>query len=328
MAREFGYSPAMMTRRSLLALAAAGFAAPSRALAGIDHLPLNVSFKGQDRFKAIVAKAVANNWRALPIGTRMGRIGRELTGVPYTGFTLEIHDRVECPSCNCHGLDCWTFFETVLGMARMLERTGTSYTPQHLLREIEWTRYRGGRCTGNYLDRIHYLNEWYWDNAARGNVRDITRSLGGAIRLHGRKSQEMTVLWKSYRYLRNNPGLRSGMAKIEATVSALPVWYIPKGSVAAIEGKLAEGDIAGIVTKYQGGVCSHVGMIIRDSAGRAIFLHASKNHKKVTPEGTISQYLNRYGSHTGLIVARPLPVSSEVRDSAAYQRNLAALRGG
>jgi hypothetical protein len=316
----------MMTRRSLLALAAAGFAMPSRTFAAVDHLPLSVSFKGTPRFNAIVAKARANNWRALPIGARMGRIGRELIGVPYRGFTLEIHDRIECPSCNCDGLDCWTFFEAVLGMARMLERPAASYTPQHLLREIEWTRYRAGRCTGNYLDRIHYLNEWYWDNGARGNVRDITRALGGATRLTGRNSREMTILWKSYRYLRNNPGLRPAMARIESTVSSLPVWYIPKGRVASIESKLAEGDIAGIVTKYQGGVCSHVGMIIRDSAGRAIFLHASKNHKKVTPEGTISQYLNRYGSHAGLIVARPLPVGSEVRDAAAYQRNLAALR--
>lgn len=316
----------MMTRRSLLALAAAGLAAPMRSLAGIDHLPLNVSFKGTERFNAIMARANAENWRSLPIGARMGRIGRALIGVPYVGFTLEIHDRIECPSCNCNGLDCWTFFETVLGMARMMERQQAG-TPQHLLKEIEWTRYRGGRCTGNYLDRIHYLNEWYWDNGARNNIRDITRSLRGATRLSGRRSTEMTTLWRSYRYLRNNPGLRPAMAKIEATVTALPVWYVPKDRVAGIESKLAEGDIAGIVTKYQGGVCSHVGMIVRDSSGHALFLHASKNHKKVTTEGTISSYLNRYGSHAGLIVARPLPVAHEVRDAATYRRNLAALRG-
>ena len=106
---------------------------------------------------------------------------------------------------------------------------------------------------------------------------------------------------------------------------ALPVYYIPTSKVAAIEGKLADGDIAGIVTKYQGGVCSHVGLIVRDSGGRAIFLHASKNHRKVTPQGTISSYLNTYSSNAGLIVARPLPVASEVRDTAAYQRNLKAL---
>jgi len=315
----------MTTRRPFIALAAAGLGIPRAGIAGIDHLPLSTCFRGMERFNAIVSKAVAGNWRALPIGARMGRIGREFIGVPYASFTLEIHDRVECPSANCSGVDCWTFFEIVLGMARMLERPQPAYTPQHLLMEIQWTRYRAGRCTGNYLDRIHYLNEWFVDNEARGNVRDVTRALGGAQRLSGRRSSEMTTLWKSYRYLRNNPGLRPQMAKIEAAVNALPVYYIPKGRVAAIESKLAEGDIAGIVTKYQGGVCSHVGLIVRDGNGRAIFLHASRNYKKVTTEGTISSYLNSYGSHSGLIVARPLSVTSEVRDSAAYQRNLRAL---
>ena len=316
----------MMTRRTLLAFAAAGLFSPHPAFAGIDHLPLNVAFKGTDRFNAIVAKAIAGNWRALSIGVRMGRIAREFVGVPYVGFTLEIHDHIECPSCNCNALDCWTFFETVLGMARMLERPQQKYTPQHLLQEIQWTRYRAGRCTGGYLERIHFLNEWFMDNTARGNVREISRALGGAQKLTGRESREMTILWKSYRYLRNNPGLLPQMAKIEAAVTALPVYYIPKAKVAAIEGKLADGDIAGIVTKYQGGVCSHVGLIVKDGEGRALFCHASKNHKKVAFEGTISSYLKTYSSHAGLIVARPLPVSSEVRDNGVYQRNLASLR--
>src|SRR5262245_23306828 len=80
------YSAAMMTRRILLSLAAAGLVRPARVEAGIDHLPMSTAFKGTERFTAIVNKAVANNWRALPIGTRMGRIAREFIGVPYVGF--------------------------------------------------------------------------------------------------------------------------------------------------------------------------------------------------------------------------------------------------
>ena len=53
------------------------------------------------------------------------------------------------------------------------------------------------------------------------------------------------------------------MARIEAKVNALPVWYIPKADVAKIESKLMDGDIAGIVAKDQGGVCSHVGLITK-----------------------------------------------------------------
>ena len=312
------------TRRKFLVAAAAGLAAMPRVLAGVDHLPLEVTFKNVSRYDAIMKKARAEGWTQRPIGQRMALLGRECLGIPYVGYTLEIDDKIECPSANFDGLDCWTFFEVVLGMARLLERPRAVYTPQDLLKEIQWTRYRAGSCTGNYLERIHYLNEWFIDNEARGNVKDITRALGGATRLVGRESREMTVLWKGYRYLRKNPSLRTGMAQIEAKVNALPVWYISKDKVARIEGKLADGDIAGIVSGGQGGVCSHVGLITLVN-GEARFMHASKNHKMVVIDQTISRYLNAFSSHAGLIVARAQATGRAVTSRATYEANLRAL---
>lgn len=313
------------TRRRFLLSAASTLAALSAgARAGIDYLPLSTSFKGVSTYQLIMAKAQSEGWAKLPIGPRMAKLGRECIGIPYVGYTLEIDDHIECPSANFQGLDCWTFFEIVLGMARILERPKATYTPQDLLKEIQWTRYRAGVCTGKYLERIHYLNEWFIDNEARGTVKDITRQLGGAIRLTGRESREMTVLWKGYRYLKNNPELRPAMAQIEQKVNALPVWYIPKNKVAAIESKLADGDIAGIVTKDQGGVCSHVGLITLQN-GEARFMHASKNYHRVVIDQTISKYLNTFASHAGLIVARPLPVGREVTTRSTYEANLRAL---
>lgn len=311
-------------RRRFLMLAAAACAPVAPALAGVDHLPLSTAFKNVDRYYAIMTKARAAGWGQIPIGPRMALLGRECLGIAYVGYTLEIDDRVECPSANFNGLDCWTFFEITLGMARLLERPKAVYTPADLLKEIQWTRYRAGLCTGNYLERIHYLNEWFIDNEARGNVKDITRALGGAVRLKGRESREMTVLWKGYRYLRNNPSLRPQMARIEAKVNELPVWYIPKADVAKIESKLADGDIAGIVTREQGGVCSHVGLITR-TKGQARFMHASKNHRQVVLDQTISQYLNAFRSHAGLIVARPLSTGREVTSRSTYEANLRSL---
>ena len=312
------------TRRRFLLLAAAAAAGTPTAQAGIDHLPIDTTFKNVERYHRIMTKARAAGWGQIPIGPRMALLGRECLGITYVGYTLEIDDRVECPSANFDGLDCWTFFEIALGMARLLERPKAVYTPGDLLKEIQWTRYRAGQCTGNYLERIHYLNEWFIDNEARGNVKDITRALGGAVRLKGRESREMTVLWKGYRYLRNNPSLRPQMARIEAKVNELPVWYIPKADVAKIESKLADGDIAGIVTRDQGGVCSHVGLITRTN-GQARFMHASKNHRQVVLDQTISQYLNAFRSHAGLIVARPLSTGREVTSRSTYEANLRSL---
>lgn len=301
-----------------------GWAAGSAAAEG---LPLARTCIGREKFAAIVAKATAQNWASKPIGHRMTLLALELNNTPYVGYTLEIDDRIEAPSANFEGLDCWTFFETVLGLARMLERPKARYAPQDLLAEIQWTRYRAGRCTGNYLERIHYLNEWYLDNAARGNIMDLTAQFGVDVPLVGRESREMTVLWKSYRYLRKNPDLRPKMAALEQEVSALPVRYIPKAKVRSIEPKLRNGDIIGIVSKGQGGVCSHVGIILRPSSdGAAHFMHASSNFKKVTVDEVISNYLQTYSSNLGILVARPLPTNRTVRDPAVYQANLQRLK--
>lgn len=315
-----------MHRRHLLGIFAGLGLASDCSEAATGLLPLATIFRGTDEFDAIVRKAIAQKWAQKPIGERMAFLAIELRGVPYVGYTLEIDDRIESPSVNLVGLDCWTFFEVVLGLARMLEKPKATYTPHDLLAEIEWTRYRGGKCTGGYLERIHYLNEWYFDNHARGNIHDLTTHFGVDIPLKGRLSREMTVLWKSYRYLRHNPELRPKMAEIEAKVNALPVRYIPEAKVKSIEPKLRNGDIIGIVCAAQGGVCSHVGLLLRPTVdGTARFMHASSTFKKVTVDRTISEYLEEHKNAIGILVARPLPVSQTVRNPATYQENLQRL---
>ena len=276
------------------------FALPS--VAG-DYLPLNTTFKGQAKFHRMANKAVRENWAKLPMGQRMARVAKELEGTPYKSYTLEIDNRIESPSVNFQGMDCWTFFETCLGFCRMLETPKTSYSPQDLLRQIEWTRYRNGRCRGNYLDRIHYLAEWYSDNDKRRTVKDITRSFPN--QRMDNKCQEMTILWKSYRYLKHNPGLRRKMAKHEARITRMPVYMVPKNKVSRIENRLKEGDIIGIASKYDGGYCSHVGIIVKDKQGRSRFMHASTTYKKIVVDDTISGYLNKFNKHAGILVARP-----------------------
>ncbi len=288
---------------------------------------MSTIFKGQDRFHIIAKKAVAENWREIPIGDRIIKFARELHGTPYENFTLEIDDHIESPSVNLIGLDCWTFFEISLGLARMVATTKDTFTPEDLLREIQFTRYRGGKCTGNYLERIHYLAEWFFENDARGTSSHLTPSLPGATRIRDRKISEMTVLWKSYRYLRMNPDLRDPMKTWEDYVAAMPVYYIPKDKVAALEPQLQNGDIIGIATKYHGGFCSHVGLIIRTDDGVTRFMHASRNYRKVVIDKSMSGYLNEFSSHAGILVGRPLEVENTVTNEEQYQANLKKLIG-
>lgn len=271
-----------------------------------EHLSQRVTFLGGEKFQQLVARALAEGWAALPMGARVAQFGLGMRGTKYVGWTLEIDDRVESPSVNFNGLDCWTFFETALGLARMIGRRQRSYSPSDLLREIEWTRYRGGVCRGNYLDRIHYLDEWFTDNATRGNIRSMTREIGPAVRMTGRSNDEMSLNPRLYRYLRANPALVAPLNQIERQLERVPFDYIPKSQVAACEPRIQSGDIIGIVTNRQHVFCSHVGLALRTGDGVCRLMHASSTQKRVIVDKAIHDYLNATKSHAGIIVGRPL----------------------
>lgn len=297
-----------MNRRLFLRAALPAALAPClpQVVQGKEHLPQSVTFAGGRKFQQIVAEAVAGNWAALPIGARVAQFGLAMRGTKYVGFTLEIDDRIESPSANFNGLDCWTFFEIALGLARMVEKRKAAYTASDLLREIEQTRYRGGTCRGNYLDRIHYLDEWFTDNAARGNIRNVTRQVGPVVRLTGRGNDEMSLNPRLYRYLRANPALVPALRQIEARLEQVPFDYIPKAQVAAAEPRIQSGDIIGIVTHRAHVYCSHVGLALRTNDGVCRFMHASLTQKKVVVDKSIHEYLGSVKSHAGIVVGRPV----------------------
>lgn len=288
----------MKRRHCLLTLLAASWAPAA------EHLPQKRTFIGVDRFQRLVALAKAQNWRAQPIGQRVALFGQAMLGTKYVAWTLEIDDHVESPSVTFLGLDCWTFFETSLGLARMIETPREVYTPSDLLREIERTRYRGGVCRGNYLDRIHYLDEWFTDNAARGHVRYITSQIGPVVRMQGRSNDEMSLNPRLYRYLKANPALVPALNQIERRLERVPFDYIPKAQVAACESRLRSGDIIGIVTHRDHVFCSHVGLAIQMPDGRCHLMHASSTAKKVLIDKPLHDYLAGVKAHAGIVVAR------------------------
>ena len=290
-----------MNRHASAFLSLLAFACASNA----GTLPVDTVFKGRSKFDALLANADA--WKPLPIGERTAAVGRAMVGTPYKNYTLEIDDRTEAPSANFLAMDCWTFFEQALAFARMLDEPKEQWTPATFLKYIEMDRYRGGQCDGSYLSRLHYLEEWLPDNARRGLVQDLTRALGGSRVTN--VAQEMTVHWRSYRYMRNNPDLRAGIRRMEDRVEAIDMAHIPKGRVAAIESKLRSGDIICITTRDSGGYgTSHVGLAYRGSDGVLRFMHAShpRNSGKVILDSRLSTYLNRYKTTAGIMVARPL----------------------
>jgi N-acetylmuramoyl-L-alanine amidase-like len=295
---------AQVRLRLLITILALASAASALAVT----LPMSTVFKGQDRFERLVARAKAEDWKSLPIGERTAAVGQAMVGTPYRSYTLEIDNRIESPSVNFKGLDCWTFFEIALSFARMLDDPEANWTPATLLHYVELDRYRGGECTGEYLSRLHYLEDWLYDNNRRGLVQDLTRTLGGVSVPHS--AREMTNGWRHYRYLVANRALLRPLAQMEGRVSSRPLYEIPKSRVAAIEPRLRNGDIIGIVSRDGRSMraTSHVGLALRSSDGTVHFMHASAPHNygKVVVDSRLSAYLYHYSSDTGILVARPL----------------------
>lgn len=285
------------------------------------RLPLSTVFKGESKFQAVVAKAERENWRKLPIGERTVRIAREMIGTPYENYTLEVDDRIESPVVNMNGMDCWTFYENALAISRMLAYKPGPYKPVDMLHMVEIERYRNGVGTGNYLSRMHHLEEVFHDNQRRGYAINISSRIPGAERLT-REIKEMTVQWKSYRYLKNDQSLIPAMGRIESQVSKLPVYHVPKAKVRAAENYLQNGDICAITSTWHGGYTSHVGLIARIK-GRAYFMHATSDRDKgrmTIIDKPITDYVNGSGKHAGIIICRPF----DVPPSRLWEKNTVA----
>ncbi len=306
-AARCGFFAAMVAHHLLfVVMVAAMFAGQSTFLLA-RSLPFDTVFVGERKFDQLLERARRENWAELPITARTARVGYALRGTPYKSYTLEIDDSVEAPSVNFNGVDCWTFFEISLAFARMLDEEPHQQNPQTMLEYIELDRYRGGDCDGGYLSRLHYLEDWLYDNDRRGLVDDLTRKLGGIPAPHA--AREMTAGWKHYRYLRNNRDLLAPLGRMERQVTERGMYHIPKSRVPAIESKLRSGDIIGITShdgRYIG--TSHVGLAYRTRDGVLRFMHASspRNYGKVVVDSQLSVYLKRFSSNAGILVARPL----------------------
>lgn len=266
-------------------------------------LPLDKTFIGQKKFTQLMERGYRAGWAQLPLGERVNNFALALQGTPYVNYTLELDDRIESPSVNMLGMDCWTLFETALAMGRLVAHHPPPYSTQEMLRLIELDRYRSGHCTGKFDSRLHHLEQWLYDNEERGLVQNITPSLGG-VKLN-RSMSDMGGHPKLYRQLRADPSMVPEFIRIEDELSRRGISYIPKSKVLRIESRLRNGDIVCIVTKWPGSYTSHVGLASRDKKGTLRFLHASKNHRKVLLDERLSDYLNNFRNHAGIYVVRP-----------------------
>jgi predicted transcriptional regulator len=292
----------MMDRRSFLAaLAIAGsvVALPAQNLVRSRKRDSDKDATSRYIFNQAMRQARQEKWHTRPIGEIMGLLGMLLVGTPYVGGTLEGEGPEVC-RVDLTGLDCVTYFENTLCMARIIQKQ--KYTYEDLIAEITMTRYKNGVLDG-YSSRLHYTSAWIDDNVKKGVITDVTPDLNGVA--FAPNVSFMTTHPEYYAPLKNDSVMIRKVSVQEAEVNAQPRTYIPKDSIESEEARIQTGDIIAIATSKAGLDYAHTGMAYRDDKGVTRLLHASTQKKKVTLDRSISEYVGSVKTHTGITVVRP-----------------------
>ncbi len=227
-------------------------------------------------------------------------IGKSFKGTPYVEKTLEIPGPEQLV-IDLQGLDCTTYLETVVTLARMAQRGENDYTIFE--NELEYIRYREGVNQG-YPSRLHYFSDWIAMNAEKGILQDKTKEIGGVI--YPNKPTFMTENPQFYPQLSNRENMEQ-LQNIEASIRIRDFYFIPKDQISLIESQLQPGDLIAITTSISNLDMVHVGFAIEQN-GRIHLMHASSANKEVEiSEKPLHDYLAGNRSQSGIMVARLIP---------------------
>lgn len=252
--------------------------------------------------KEIVEKILTDLNKDNEIGTGLlvVKVGKILLGTPYVGSTLEIGD-TEKLVINLRQLDCTTFAENCLALARTIQSQQPSF--EKFTSELLAIRYRDGRLN-EYPSRLHYFSDWIYNNSQKGYVLSLCEQIANTP--ISKKIDFMTQHVSSYPALKNHPEFIKIISLQESEISNRKTFYIPKEKLAQVESELQDGDILGISTTMNGMDISHVVIAIRVE-GRIHIMHASQLALKVIiSTETLEEYLNSAKSRTGIMLARPI----------------------
>ena len=256
-------------------------------------------------------------------GDLLARIGERFVGTPYRPHTLELAGP-ERLVINLEALDCVTFVENVLALARLAwaampaaagaHEAGSadargSGSATHLDRfqaayrdELTRIRYRGGTLDG-YASRLHYFSEWIADNEGSGLVDAISRDLGGVA--DPSLIDFMSTHPDAYRQLADADVLAE-ITGMEAHLGEVERYYITADAIDAASGGIRDGDIIAATSTVPGLDIAHTGIALwKDGTLRLLHAPLVGSHVQISEE-SLAERIARIGGQDGIMVARPL----------------------
>ncbi len=230
----------------------------------------------------------------------MIKAGTFFKETPYVASTLEINPDEEKLVVNLREMDCTTFAESCLAIARTIKKGEPTF--EKFASELKNIRYRDGKIDG-YTSRLHYFSDWIYNNDQKKLVKRVSKEIADIP--YPLNINFMSTHPGSYIQLKDST-LIPFIAKQEKEISSRTMYYIPEDRISEFEDKLMDGDIAGITTDINGLDILHVVILVWQN-GHVHLLHASSSAEKVMfSDETIGEYLIRNKRATGIMVARPV----------------------
>lgn len=264
----------------------------------------------QDVEDAVLCKkkfdiAISLGLQHQPVGDVVVEVGKTFLGTEYVANALEAPGD-EHLVINMRGLDCVSFYENALVLARCLKKGKTMF--EDYKTELQFIRYRDGVING-YPSRLHYTSDYFYDNDKKGVWKLMSKEIGGVP--FKKKLNFMSTHPDSYRQIRENPDFKKVIEGQEQEISKRDTYYVPKTKIAEISKFIQNGDILGMTTDIDGIDTSHTGIALRVN-GEVHLMHAPLAGKKVLiSDKTLADYVAANKRQTGIMVARPLePASS------------------
>ena len=247
-------------------------------------------------FDDYVAKFVSR--KHLPINKLVMETGFYFLETPYVNYTLEVAKPAEKLIINLRELDCTTFTETCLALARTMKSKNISL--RTYAEELQKIRYRGG-VLNEFPSRLHYFGDWIFDNHSMGIVEDVTKThYNGDV--FPVKFSIMTKAAKNYPQLSDTVFLRK-IGEIENKISQRTYYYLPKTRIDSVQ--IQDGDIIAMTVSGKGLDIMHMGIAVNIN-GQLYFMHASSTGKRVMiTDLPFKEYSGAIKSNTGYMIARP-----------------------
>lgn len=236
----------------------------------------------------------------LPVADLMVEIGLSFLGTPYAAATLENGPEEELV-INLQEIDCTTFVETCLALARTIKSEKKDFLSY--AEELENIRYRNG-IRNQYLSRLHYFSEWIHDNATKKIVDESPNLQGEKV---PKRISFMSTHPESYPVLKEHPELLPTLASQENQLSAADFWYFPKSNPENLLKNLKHGDIIGLTSEIDKTIdINHTGIIVQ-KGNNFYLLHASQTWKKVVlSDDPITDFIKPESKNSGIMIARPI----------------------